>query len=257
MIELGNCKVNQHIEKYASYKVQANDIIRFFLKEESETIVQLSDILYKDEFLIIINKPIGMVCESSKNKNYFLNFMDKQFSEKYPDISLLHRLDKTTTGVLMLTRTNDHKKEFMNLFRNQNIEKKYVAIVNGKTRDQGFINKPITTKNNKPIISENSTNSSQKAVTEFKKIDGRKSWSYLELIPRTGRTHQIRIHLKMMGFSIMGDEKYGRSVKTDVPRLMLHAKSIKFTHPIYKKSITVSAKIPEDFTRMLNKLRNS
>ena len=226
----------------------------------------VGSIIYKDEYLIALNKPEGLASQGGSNQG--TRHIDAykstlQFGKKDPP-RLIHRLDKDTTGILLLARDIKTANAFTTLFREKQVEKIYWALVGGVPQkeedtlesyiDKGDIWKPrgISTAIHQKK-SEWDKGNKKKAQTHYKmirKIGSQYSW--LELRPATGRTHQLRIHCAELGNPIVGDRKYKNSKDKnyqDLPysfkKLFLHARCVTFVHPISKKTTKIEATLPK------------
>ncbi|HEY4495973.1 MAG TPA: RluA family pseudouridine synthase [Candidatus Paceibacterota bacterium] len=216
------------------------------------------EILYEDEDLLVVNKPAGlMVHPDGKSKGPFLT--DWLF-EKFPRIKnvgetwsgIVHRLDTGTSGVLIVAKNQPTFFWLKKQFQNRKILKVYNTFVWGEMKDdRGIIDKPIGRSKND--FRQRSAERGKKgkirdATTHFVVKKKNKGFSFLEIRPRTGRTHQIRVHLKAIGYPVVGDTLYApkRSLALGFDRLALHASSIEFVNQVGKK-ISVSAPLPEDF----------
>lgn len=166
--------------------------------------------LFEDDVLIAINKPVGITSEEAE-----LSFKGA---------SLIHRLDRDTSGVLLLSKDDAFKEEAIKEFKKQNVYKEYVAIIEGIIAEETTIDKPIKTTRGSQAYSKVAKDG-KPAITHLEPIamlDGKKT--KLKIVIETGLTHQIRVHLKDLGFPVIGDEKYGGK---SAERLFLHAKKIK------------------------------
>ena len=148
----------------------------------------------------------------------------------YPDALVVHRLDMSTSGIMLYARGEVMQRQLSHLFRERCVEKTYIAIVSGKLESEiGEITLPISTDwLNRPLQKINS-DTGKHALTRFRLLNIFEGNSRVELQPVTGRTHQIRVHMSAIGHPILGDALYG--VTANAPRLMLHASTISFVHP--------------------------
>ena len=147
-------------------------------------------------------------------------------------------MDKETSGVLL----NSKEESFADLFRNREIQKTYFAICKGyPAENSGVIKKPIT-----------KDGMTKSAETEWKCISRKNGLSLIKCFPKTGRTHQIRIHLTSIGIPILGDHVYGKQVRTDAQRVFLHAYQVAFVHPMTTKDVVIKANIPKDFLELFD-----
>ena len=225
------------------------------------------EILYKDEHLVAINKPSGLLVHKSMIDKHEIYFAMKLLSQQigqwvYP----VHRLDKATSGVLLFALDSYTAKLLSEQFSLHTIEKTYIAIGRGYVAESGVINHPLTRKLDK--ISDRDAQESkeaQKALTHFKCLAqveinatvGRYNtvrYSLVELKPQTGRKHQLRRHMKHINHHLLGDTKYGRGEHNKfvreqygMHRLLLHAISLKIEHPYLKKEIVFEAGFDDTF----------
>ncbi|HRW58879.1 MAG TPA: RluA family pseudouridine synthase, partial [Chlamydiales bacterium] len=194
-IDKGMCKINGKIERFASKKLQRNDQVEVedaFLN--TSKLVSLK-ILFEDKDLLIIDKPVDMVCD------------DVEIHKHYPkSYTLIHRLDKGTSGVLLIAKSFDIKQKMIQLFKEKKVFKKYVAVVDGFIeKETGVIEDFLEKKTSPQGAFVVSSNKGQKAVTEYKVLERKKTYSLVLCMPITGRTHQIRVHMKKIGHPILGD----------------------------------------------------
>lgn len=250
-IESGSVRVNGKMERFASSKLKERDRVSFVIQEKKE--IEPFDkqaILFEDESLLICNKPSGVACDP-KGILAHLSRYSKQ-------LKLVHRLDKDTSGVLILAKTESAKKKLEELFKERLVEKEYHAVVNGIVP---FQKKQVVNRLCK--IQEFSGQSlygsgvkgGLEAITRFSLIKRGKYSSLLACYPETGRTHQIRVHLAELGFPILGDLLYGKEVgnRWAPNQLLLHAYRIKFSHPETNEKIEVEAPTPTLFQEALQR----
>jgi 23S rRNA pseudouridine1911/1915/1917 synthase len=216
-------------------------------------------ILYEDKDILAIDKPSGISVqndEKSKEK-VILDF----FSKKYPGIVLAHRLDKETSGVLLLAKNQRAFLFLKDQFKNRTIKKIYNAIVSGFFKDDhGFINKPIGRSPSdfrRRLAGRGARGEMREAITEYKvikKIEDKKGnkFTYLEVFPKTGRTHQIRVHMKYLNKPVVCDTLYDPKgfCPKSFGRLALHAKNIEFKN-LKKKVIKIDSPVPKEFLKFI------
>ncbi|KPK32173.1 MAG: hypothetical protein AMS24_04815 [Chlamydiae bacterium SM23_39] len=220
------------------------------------------NILFEDEHIICINKPANMVVHPACGNydNTLVNALLYHTNDiKNIDDSIrpgiVHRLDKNTSGVLIAAKTTEAHGKLSLLFLKRKIEKEYICICIGKIEDQK-ITAPIKRnphKRKEMIVKEKG----KLAITEFKTIFEKNNFSLVKAIPSTGRTHQIRVHLKYLNAPILGDDVYGLNKKNkllNIERQMLHAYKLSFSHPITNKFLSIKAPIPQDFKKNMDKL---
>ncbi len=228
------------------------------------------EIIYQDEQLLVINKPPGLVVHpgAGNPKSTLVNallYFDQHLI-KIPRAGLIHRLDKDTTGLLLVARTLKAQRLLSEQMQNRQVARVYHAITWGICSPSGSINLPIgrhPTQRTKMAV----VPMGKAAITHYQLLQKFKAHSYLEVKLETGRTHQIRVHLADIGHPILGDPLYGKRIKSTYlspalceliekfPRQALHAKSIAFVHPTQKESLFFECPLPEDFLSLLNALK--
>ena len=251
------CTVNNRTETFSSFTLSENDTVVLrsaaFEKPAESAAVKIP-ILYEDRELLIVAKPAGIV---SDNKS-----LRKCFPE-YKDLELVHRLDKETTGALILAKNLKAKEKMAALFKERTIRKLYLAIVDGvMEKDEGSIDNFLGKKNTfqgQTVYGSVERKDGQRALTQWQCLKRGKSASVVRCEPFTGRTHQLRVHLSSMGHPILGDIQYGKKFICHLrpQRNLLHAYSIAFKHPTTHKEIKVVAPIPLDFKEALADLKIS
>lgn len=215
------------------------------------------DIIYEDEHILAINKPVGMVVHPAPGhwSGTFVNALlghCKNLPTSDPlRPGIVHRLDKDTTGILLAAKTLDAHKKLIEKFSNRTMEKTYLAICMGKP-PAGIISAPIgrhpVHRKEMAVIPDG-----REAVTDVRIVAFGQNMTLALLKPKTGRTHQIRVHLKHLGAPILGDSVYGSS-KSAAHRQMLHAYKLSFTHPITNEPMNLCAPIPSDMKHWMQQL---
>jgi 23S rRNA pseudouridine1911/1915/1917 synthase len=227
------------------------------------------DILYEDEYLLAINKPKGMVVHPSFGHsegtlvNAILGYLqkaghglwamdDRNPSELAPlgvRPGIVHRLDKGTTGVILIAKDSKTQEMLSGFFKERVVQKTYRAIVEGVVRNnEGAISESIgrhPVQRKKMAVVREGGRGSETAYKTLQRLNG---FTYIEAYPRTGRTHQIRVHLAHIGHPVVGDEAYGRSAKHSADRPLLHAYSVFFPHPVKGFPLQINAPVPDDMT---------
>lgn len=210
------------------------------------------EIIYEDDDILVIDKPSGMVVhpaignQTGTLANALLNHTKNLSSINPQRPGVVHRLDKETSGVIVIAKNNSAHLNLVKQFSTHGVKKKYIAIVSGSLEfDEGIIDLPIGRhKRDFKRLSVSFVNS-KNAVTAYKVLKRFDGATMLELSPKTGRTHQLRVHLAYLGHPILGDAKYGKS--GGFSRLALHAKELGFLHPSTKKFVSYSCGLPKDF----------
>jgi len=274
LIRNGNISVNGKISK-PGFKVATGDKIDVFIPESSRLSPvpekEKIDILYEDDHLLAVNKPAGMVVHPAPG--HYSGTLVNRILYFYPDIissgdklrpGIVHRLDKETSGTLIIAKNEYAYLSLSNQFKKRTIQKNYLAIVNGNIeKDSGIISLPIGrhVKDRKKMSTK--SKKSRIAETRWQVKERLKGATLIDVDLKTGRTHQIRVHCASIGHPVMGDKVYGgkkikKKLKNNTPdivRHMLHALSIVFTHPKTEKIIMIESPIPEDMLSIIKKLR--
>ncbi len=219
------------------------------------------DILYEDEHIIAVNKAVGMVVHPAAG-NWSGTFVNALLyhCRNLPDHDnlrpgIVHRLDKDTSGLILAAKTNDAHKALVEQFSQRNIEKQYIAICVGNPGTRFIQGSIARNKIHRKMmcVSEHG----KEAFTKCTSIAHSDSISYVKLHPKTGRTHQLRVHLKHVGTPILGDQTYGNpqvNTRHNAVRQLLHAHSLSFKHPITNEALKIEAPIPADIQTWMNKL---
>ena len=243
LIESGRCSVNGRIRTFASADLRQGDWIEVFSPGPSHAQRPCS-ILYEDAWLLVIDKPAGLLVEQQT--------IDAAVGKS---TVLVHRLDKETSGLLLLAKNEEAAAALKRMFRERTIRKKYLAIVDGKVeRQQGVASWPLKFK--KRVDREvywDVDAKGKEAVTEFTRLRVGKSATLLELSPKTGRTHQLRIHMARLGHPILGDYQYADRFRTHLrpERCLLHAWKLEFVHPFDGQVRKWEAPLPDDMRDVL------
>ena len=287
IIENSHVKINGKLVDLPSKKVKTNDTISIVIvsvqsKKLLPNKIKL-DIEYEDKDLIIINKPKGMVVHpgAGNYKNTLANGLIYKYRNQLSNINgelrpgIVHRIDKETSGLLVVAKNNLAHSKLGQQFNEHSIKRKYLCLVWGVIRPmKGQIKSLISrSKKNRQMMTVSDVNG-KKAITNYKtiKLFNIKHIPKISLIEcelETGRTHQIRVHMKYKGASLLGDKQYGKkNIKfkninkdflerlNDLNGQALHAKSLGFIHPTNGDFVTFNSKPPEAFRNLLNLLEN-
>ena len=264
LIKSENIKVNSMKTK-ASYKLEKGDEVYINIPDAKQVDIIAQDIdieiVYEDKYLLIVNKKAGMVVHPSKGHEQ--NTLVNALLYKVGDLSgingeirpgIVHRLDKDTSGLIIIAKDDKTHNLLTEMFKNKEIKKIYYAIVKGSMNKQSgtlISNIGRDEKDRKKMSVKK--DGGKEAITNFDIVDKNEKYSLVRLNLKTGRTHQIRVHLSHFFFPIIGDSVYGR--KDEFSRQMLHAYELSFIHPITKKSINVIGEFHKDFNDALNKTK--
>ena len=213
------------------------------------------NIIYEDEYFIAINKDAGIEVDNNLIK---LIKSIKEENNKIENLFLVHRIDKYTSGIVILAKDENIKKYFEDAFKNRNINKIYHAIVEGIVKNKkGTINLSIgkDKKNPNKRIPLSVKSGGENAITNYEVLKRLKEHTLMKLNPITGRTHQIRVHLSSIGHPIIGDKIYSKNAKIyKMKSFALIAKEIHFIHPITKKNFDIIVEYNKEFLSRLKLL---
>ena len=255
--------LNSQIVNKPHHKLNVFDALQVFLPEEEKTEFlpeQIAlDIVYEDKDVLVINKQSGLVVHPAPGNrahtlvNALLGRSTELSSINKNRPGIVHRLDKETSGLLVIAKNNASHLKLVKQFAQHSIQRKYIAIVSGRVEfDEDVIEAPI---GRHPLKRKNMavlfTKNTKYAKTYYKTLKRTNDFSLLELKPFTGRTHQLRVHLAYLGHPILGDAKYGK--KNNFSRLALHAQELGFIHPSTGKLINFTSKIPLEFREFIKK----
>ena len=221
--------------------------------ESGENIIRTKmdlSILYEDEDILVINKPAEMPVHPSMGnyENTLANGIAWYFAEKEEDFvyRCINRLDRDTTGALILAKNPLSAAILSVQMKNRQIQRTYLALVDGVLPESGIINAPIARMEGSVITREVNFGTGDSAITHYERLATGKEYSLAELHLETGRTHQIRVHMKYIGHPLPGDYLYNPDYRK-IRRQPLHSYQLEFMHPVTKKAMLFTAPVPEDF----------
>lgn len=268
LIESGNVFLlhgiflNEKPVKTPHYKVKAQEEIKIIFEDKKQGVNKPEDIpleiVYEDDDIAIVNKQIGLVSHPAPG-NYehtlvnALLYKIEKLSDINPDRQgIVHRLDKDTSGLIVVAKNNSAHLNLAKQFAQHTIKRKYIALVRGKMEfDENIIEMPI---GRHPIKRKDMAvgfgKNTKYARTLYRTLKRGDKFSLVELEPFTGRTHQLRVHLAFIGHPILGDTKYGKN--NAFKRMALHAKFIGFIHPSSGKYVEFSTDMPEQFKQLID-----
>jgi len=264
-------------------KVKRGDLIEYFEEMQNGVEIKKADIpiniIYEDENILIINKQPGLVVHpapSHLNDTLVNAIIDKyvkkeDFLDKGTRLGIIHRLDKDTSGVMIIAKNMKAREKFIDIFKNKQITKIYLCLVHGIINESGFINTNIGRdyKNRKKFTASILTG--KEAQTIYSPAEIFYESTLLNIRILTGRTHQIRVHMNYIGNFVVGDFVYGNKARDInlaeylgyneanwrelIPRQMLHAYAIEFIHPFKNKKMIFHAEPPDDFNNLIKLLK--
>jgi 23S rRNA pseudouridine1911/1915/1917 synthase len=283
-IKAGHVRVNGTLEK-ASYKVKAGDRIDIALPKPPPPEAVAEDIplniIHEDDHVVLINKPAGMVVHpafgnwSGTLVNGLMHHLDDmdEFSDEVLRPGIVHRLDKDTSGILVVAKNPDMLAKLGVQFADHSIERTYWCIVWGQPSSEGTIDAPIgRSKRDRKVMAVVGPEDGKRAVTHYKVIEYFDHLALCEVRLETGRTHQIRVHMSHINHPVLGDTVYGgdhirygspagnrktffENIFKLLGRQCLHAKTLGFVHPANGEFVRFDSELPGDFRDVLAKLR--
>ncbi len=270
LIRDGSVTVNDAAAR-AGVKLRAGDRVHIVFPPPRELDVKPEDIpldiLYEDDDLIIVNKPKGMVVHPAPghDSGTLVNALLYHCKDSLSGINgvlrpgIVHRIDRDTSGSIIVCKNDRAHRAVAGQLKEHSITRRYRAIVHGRLTEDGTIQTTIgrDPKQRKKMAAN--VPGGRNAVTHYRVLENFDRFTYLECELETGRTHQIRVHMKYIGHPVLGDEVYGpaRCPFPDLHGQMLHAMTIGLIHPTTGEYLEVEAPLPEEFTEVLNRLRTS
>ncbi|HHY13028.1 MAG TPA: RluA family pseudouridine synthase [Thermoanaerobacterales bacterium] len=271
LVREGKVKVNGKTIKRNNFRVLNESCIEVEIPKENEPRIVAEDIpidvIYEDDYIAIINKRKGIVVHPAPghHSGTLVNALMARFDilsniggSLRPGI--VHRLDKDTSGVLIVAKKNVAHKKLIQQFKKREVTRKYLALVHGNIKtDKGTINAPIGRHHIRRQEMAVTNRNSRKALTRFKVIERFSNVTLVEISLETGRTHQIRVHMAYIGNPLIGDLKYGfkkARMKVNYPGHALHAWIVGFRHPRTDEYVEFTAPLPREFVKLIKDLRN-
>ncbi len=262
LLKKGKVLLNGEIPK-RHHMVKTGETVEITIPSPEKSVIRPEkirlNIVYEDKHLLVVNKPQGMVTHPAPG-NYSGTLVNALLAH-CKDLSgingvlkpgIVHRLDKGTSGLLLVAKNDDAHKKLAKQFKDKTTKRVYLALVDGNVElDNGIIELPIgrSSRDRMKMAVKFDDERSKTAITRYKVIKRYGPFTLLECRLGTGRTHQIRVHLAYIGHSILGDEKYGTKGNFKFP--MLHAAMIGFIHPATKKFMEFSSKPPKEMARVI------
>jgi len=249
-----------------SYILKNGDVIDLAFPENEELKIKAEaislDIIYEDEYLVVVNKPADMIAHPAGKirSGTLVNALLYHCQDSLSGIGgvirpgIVHRLDKNTSGLMVVAKNDFAHLDLSRQIKDHQVTKKYLALVHGNLKDDsGIIDAPIgrNLKNRKKMAVTEGKN--REAITHFKVLKRFSGYTLVEATLRTGRTHQIRVHLAFIGNPIVGDQLYGhRRQGLNINRQALHSHILGFVHPASKKYMEFSVPLPQDMQELID-----
>ncbi|OGW38490.1 MAG: hypothetical protein A2Y97_00440 [Nitrospirae bacterium RBG_13_39_12] len=270
LISKGNILVNRN-DASQNYWIKTKDLISLNIPDkETESLLPeqiLIDILYRDKYLVVVNKPAGIVVYPAAGHyhgtlmNALIYHCSKLATVGGPlRPGVVHRLDKDTSGVMVIALNDDAYYNLIEQFRQRTINRKYIALIYGnlKENDGDIVSKIGRSESDRKKMSTH-VRKGKEAFTSWKVLKRFGNATLVEVRLRTGRTHQIRVHFASVGHPVLGDRVYGKKVSIELktkkiilfPRQMLHAELLGFSHPATGEYLEFRSPLPEDMTEKI------
>lgn len=280
MIDHGMVSIDGRPEKKASRRVRTGQCVMVPVPESERQYARSEDIplniVYEDDYLVIINKQPHLVVHPNAKYPFgtllnavFYHYRHRTGADSEITPRLVHRIDQFTSGLIMVAKDEDVHRELQRQFREREVKKEYKTIVHGSVEGDGKIDTPIGLESG-GNLSRGVVEDGRPSLTYYQVEENFGDYSYLRVQIKTGRTHQIRVHMSSIGHPIIGDERYGgkgeiwlsdifenepEKDRLLISRQALHSYFVSFYHPALKKEIEVSAEPPEDMRQVLGFLR--
>lgn len=266
LVKAGHVTINGRTVK-SKYRLQVNDVLVLTIPDPEPTDITAEDmpldIVYEDDEVLVVNKPRGMVVHPAAG--HYHGTLVNGLLYHCKDLSgingvmrpgIVHRIDKDTSGLLMVAKTDESHRSLAEQLKNKTTYRRYLTVVHGYlSHDQGTIDAPIGRDEKDRKKMAVTPNNSKEAVTHFKVLEHFPDYSYVSCELETGRTHQIRVHMAYIGHPLAGDPKYGPNKTLSIDGQALHAETIGFIHPVTGESMRFSAPLPADIDELLEDLR--
>ncbi len=278
LIEDGWARVNNLRAKVA-YALKPGDLVTLDLPEQRPVALAPEplpiDVLYEDQEIAVVDKPAGMAVHPGAGirSGTLVNALLYRFKQLAETASperpgIVHRLDRLTSGLLVVAKTNNAHRHLSAQFKSRTVEKEYIALVYGEAKsDRGKIELAIGRDPYQRIKISPRARRARAALTEYEVIERLEGFTLLKLKLRTGRTHQIRVHMASIGYPVVGDEAYGgrrfksianerkRAAVSSLGRYFLHASWLAFIHPSSREKVSFESSLPPELVHLLTLLR--
>lgn len=212
-------------------------------------------LVYEDDDIIVVHKGSGILSVGTDNRSdgTAYSIVRNYLKNKDPHLKLfiIHRLDRDTSGLMMFAKNIEAKEAMQHNWNNMVLSRTYVAVVEGKEEEEsGTVRSYLAETSQYEVYSTQNPEEGQLAITRYKRLDCRHGYSLMELSLDTGRKNQIRVHMKDLGHPIVGDRKYGAK-SSPLRRMALHARTLRFVHPVTRKDMLFETPIPSRFLSLL------
>jgi len=254
LLERDRVKVNGIITRLGKTRLHAGDCVEIGAKIFVKRLPDDLEILFEDEHLLVINKNANLLTIATEKEKeatayaYLYDYVKAQKPEN--KIFIVHRLDKKASGILVFARSEAVKRKLQAQFETHDIDRAYIAIVQGRVKDEsGTVQNYLAENRAYKVYVTTDEKRGKLAITHYRVCKRVAGYTWLEIKTQTGRKHQIRVHLAGLGHPIIGDKEYG-STKNPLQRLGLHASRLGFVHPATGKKMTFEVDAPPAFRKM-------
>jgi 23S rRNA pseudouridine1911/1915/1917 synthase len=254
LADKGLVTVNGKVAKPSHKLADGDTVVIDIADTESLPLPEVTlPILYEDKDCIVVNKPTGLLTHSkgafNPESTVATIVKSKLINQSGDRAGIVHRLDRATSGVMIIAKSPDALKWLQKQFSSRKVKKTYMAVINGQlTPKHAIIDMPIERNPKAPATFRVGPNG-KASITEYETVGTSPHYSLLKLTPKTGRTHQLRVHLKQLGYPIVGDTLYGSE---EADRMLLHAEGLEVTLPSHERSV-FTAVLPDDFQNILDR----
>lgn len=254
LLKDGQVSVDGEIITWFNHPLAVGQVVKISPEKALKTTYPGINIIFEDQFLIVVEKKAGILSistEKEKDQTAY-SILGKHVKEQDPanKIFVVHRLDRETSGIMIFAKSEEIQAKLQENWNETIIERTYIAVVEKPVEmDKDVITSYLRESKALIVYSSNKPSEGQKAITHYSTIKKNAKYSLLELNLETGRKNQIRVHMQVIGHSIIGDKKYG-STDSPINRLGLHAQVLAFTHPITKEQMRFETPIPKVFLKL-------
>lgn len=254
LLKDGQVYVDGEVITWFNHPLVAGQDVKISWDKALKTTYPGINIIYEDQYLIVVEKNAGMLSISTEKVKdqtaYSILSRHVKEQDQTNKIFVVHRLDRETSGIMIFAKNEEIQSKLQENWNDTITERTYVAVVEGSVEnDKGVIESYLRESKALIVYSSQNPEHGQKAITHYNVVKKNKQYSLLEVNLETGRKNQIRVHMQLIGHSVIGDKKYG-SIVSPINRLGLHAQVIAFTHPITKEPMRFETPIPKAFLKL-------
>ena len=254
LLKDGQVSVDSEIITWFNHPLLLGQEVKIRWEKPLKTTYPGVNIVYEDQHLIVIEKNAGILSISTEKEKdqtaYSILSNHVKAQDPTNKIFVVHRLDRETSGIMIFAKNENIQTLLQKDWNETILERTYIAVVEGSVdKDKGVIESYLRESKALIVYSSQNPNQGQKAVTHFRVVKKNNEYSLLELNLETGRKNQIRVHMQLIGHSVIADKKYG-SMINPIGRLGLHAKTLAFTHPITKEPMRFDTPVPKAFLKL-------